>query len=112
MFADECLLFIMAELNQFRNLRQLLTWYENVATQKVNIEKSKFTYMPNIDNYTVAILASFLGMNPVKMHSKYLSLPIVVGQNRMEIIRSLEEKIVRRLQDWKSRMLSWLEEKY
>lgn len=53
-----------------------LRWYEEVAGQKVNIEKSEFTFSPNIDKNMVAIFLTSLEMNPVKTHSKYLGLPI------------------------------------
>lgn len=107
LFADDCLLFIKAGLFHTRNLRQLLSWYEMVAGRNVNIEKSEFTYSPNLDEYMVAILASSIGMNPVEVHSKYLGSPMMVEQNRSEIFRNIEEKMVRRVQDWKNRLPSW-----
>lgn len=32
---------------------------------------------------------------------------MIIGNNRMEIFRNLEDKIDRRIQDWKCKMLSW-----
>lgn len=78
-----------------------------MAGQKVNLEKSEFTYSPNLELNIVTVLANFLAVKPVKAHSIYLGMPLVVGQNRKETFRSLEEKMERKVQDWKNRNLSW-----
>lgn len=62
LFADDCLIFIKAELQQIRNFMELVYWYEKVAGQKVNVDKSEFTYSPNLDNYMVTLFANSLGM--------------------------------------------------
>lgn len=46
LFADDCLLFIKAELKQLQVLKSLMRMYEKVARWKVNISKSEFFCSP------------------------------------------------------------------
>lgn len=73
----------------------------------MNFEKSEFTCSPNMDLYMMAIFTSYLGMKPLKSHSKYLGMPLVVGKNKKETFRIIDEKMERKVQDWKKRTLSW-----
>lgn len=90
-------------------MKHLLPWFEEVAEQKVNIEKSEFTFSPNLDKYMIAIFSILLEMPPVQKHSKYLGLPMLVGNRRLEVIRCLEDKMGKKVQDWKCKLLSWAE---
>lgn len=67
LFADDCLLFLKAELRQVSNLKQLLFWYEKVAGQRINSENSEFICSPNLDAHMVTVLGSCLGMMSVKV---------------------------------------------
>lgn len=78
----------------------------------INIEKSGFTYSPNLDCHMIAIFKNLLGMSSVKQYSKYLGMPFVVGGNQMETFKGFEEKMSRRVQDWKNKLLSWTGMKY
>lgn len=104
---DDCFIFIKAELQQDAELRNQLLWYEKVARQKVNPEKSEITCSQNMDTLMVTVFLNFLGMNPMNNHSKYLGMPMVVGSNKTEIFRGVEEKLGNRVQNWNNRMLSW-----
>lgn len=55
----------------------------------------------------IRLFANYLGMSPAKLHSKYLGLPMVFGSNRMGLFKGVEEKMCRKVLDWKNKMLSW-----
>lgn len=46
-------------------------------------------------------------MTPVKMHTKYLGLPMIDRNNRMETFKDFEQKMNRKVSDWKNKVLSW-----
>lgn len=46
LFADNCFIFIKAELHQLKNLMQILKSYEKVGGQKINLDKSDFMVSP------------------------------------------------------------------
>lgn len=97
LFADDCLLFVRAELGHLSYLKQLLIQYEEVAGQKVNLDKSEFMCSPNLNSHMRAMFANYLGMKQLKSHTKYLGMPLVVVQNRKETFRSLEDKMGRKV---------------
>ena len=51
-------------------------------------------------------LASFLGVNRVDRHKKYLGLPAVIGRSNKLVFHSIEERICKKLNGWKEKLLS------
>lgn len=107
LFADDCMIFIKPELIQLKELQHLLREYERLAGQRVNQDKSEFMCSPNMEDIMQTVFAQFIGMRAVRFHSKYLGLPAIIGQNRSETFKEVEEKLCRKILDWKSIMLSW-----
>lgn len=58
-FADDCLLFVKAELEQLKHLRSALKRYEELAGQKINFDKSDITACGNIDEFQLKLLGDF-----------------------------------------------------
>lgn len=56
--------------------------------------------------YMGAPFSSFLDMKHVRIHSNYLGLPMMVGNNRSNLYKNIEEKMGKRVHDWNNRMLS------
>lgn len=54
----------------------------------------------------MSLLEKFLGMSCVEHHSSYLGLPMLMGRNKRETFKELEERLEKRLHDWKNLMLS------
>lgn len=69
------------------------------------MDKSEFCFSPNIDEFMVATFSSYIGMTAVLKHSKYLDLPMIVGNNRTENFKCVEEKMSVKVHDLKSKML-------
>ncbi|KAL9675160.1 hypothetical protein QQ045_003361 [Rhodiola kirilowii] len=106
LFADDSLLFCKAELSMVRKLRQILNDYEEFSGQTVNYNKSKVCCSPNTQQEVKVAICESLGVKRVDKHGKYLGLPMVVGQNKGECFRALEEKVKSKIGDWKARLLS------
>ncbi|KAL9661961.1 hypothetical protein QQ045_026789 [Rhodiola kirilowii] len=87
-------------------LKEVLSLYEKVSGQKVNYQKSELCGSNNIDENMLWLLGEFLGMKAVQKHSKYLGLPLVMGQNRVEVFKFLEDKMSKKVQDCKAILLS------
>lgn len=81
-FADECLLFIKAELSHIIYLKEIPRRYEDVAGQKVNYAKFEFSDNPNLDDHYLKLLENMLGMRMVEHHSQYLGLPLCLRKTR------------------------------
>lgn len=61
----------------------------------------------NLDANMIQLFANLLDICPVSVHSQYLGLPLVIGANRKDLFRKLEDKMNKRVQDWKIKILSW-----
>lgn len=52
------------------------------------------------------VFKNYLGMCLVKTHCQYLGLPLAAGGIRKQFFRGLEEKMERKVNSWKNKMLS------
>lgn len=85
------MIFVKAELGQLEELQRLMARYELIGGQKVNNEKSDFSYSSNLDKYYVSMLENILGVKSVEYHTRYLGLPIITGRKSRESFRGIEE---------------------
>ncbi|KAL9666989.1 hypothetical protein QQ045_001334 [Rhodiola kirilowii] len=88
------------------NLKRVLEIYSRVSGQQINFHKSELCGSNNIDEMFKYMLAEYMGMKAVDKHTKYLGLPLIVGQNKEQVFRSLEDKMSKRIQDWGALLLS------
>lgn len=105
-FADDCLFFIKAELGCLSELKRVLGTYEMMAGQQVNFNKSELCGSKNVDGAMCRLFGEFMNMEVVQHHSKYLGLPMVVGQNKIEVFRNIEDKTQMKINNWSSTLLS------
>lgn len=104
--ADDCLILIKAELSGLEELRRILETYENLAGQQINFGKSEISGSKKVDEIMLRLCENFLEIKVVQNHSKYLGLQLVVGQNKKEAYKDIEDKIQRKIQNWSSIILS------
>ena len=74
LFADDTLIFCMANEDQVIFLSWLLMWFEVISRLKVNLDKSELILVGNVDN--VEELASELGCKVGSLPSLYLGMPL------------------------------------
>ncbi|KAL9681574.1 hypothetical protein QQ045_013359 [Rhodiola kirilowii] len=106
MFADDCLIFLKAKREAAVHVRKLLNDYELVAGHKENFYKSEMVCSKNVSEPLKSEMAEALQVKMVDSHTKYLCLPIIFGHKKKHLFREIEEKISRKLGDWKSKILS------
>ncbi|KAL9664105.1 hypothetical protein QQ045_019502 [Rhodiola kirilowii] len=106
MFADDCLLLLSARKDSLSWVKSILRRYEAVAGQKVNLSKSEVVCSKNIiEDYREQITEG-MQMKLVDSHSAYLGIPITFSNRKTTLFRSLEERILSKVGDWKHRLLS------
>lgn len=106
LFADDCLIFIKAELPQLEELRTVMGTYESLAGQQINYSKFEICESRNLDEVILRTYRDYLSMTMVQQHSKYLGLPLVVGKNKTAVFRSTEDRMQSKVLNWKSLLLS------
>lgn len=90
LFADDYLIFLKADLEEVRALKMVLDSYNPISGQLVNVPKSEVMLSRNVNVVLKEAVCEELGMVEMVKHSKYLGLPIVIGNNKREIFREIE----------------------
>ncbi|KAL9691162.1 hypothetical protein QQ045_011581 [Rhodiola kirilowii] len=106
-FADDRLVYLKADVDEARQLKEILNKYERLSGQKINIEKSEMVCSRNTEDGLKESIINLLGIKVVEKHSKYLGLPIVIGLNKREVFKFLKERMQRKILDWKYKLLSF-----
>ncbi|CAM8958980.1 unnamed protein product [Rhodiola kirilowii] len=106
MFADDCMFFLKAKQESVTWISDVLRRYEAVSGQKVNYTKSEGVCSSNVDETFRRAMADRLQIRIVNEHSVYLGLPLIFGNKKVSLLRSVEEKILRKVGDWKYKLLS------
>ncbi|CAL1396203.1 unnamed protein product [Linum trigynum] len=105
-FADDSYLFLRASIPECATLLQLLTNYEIVSGQKVNLHKSAVCVSANVSSQELQAISSFLGVSVLQAEDKYLGLPSQVGRSKSLTFQFIEEALAARIRNWKAKSLS------
>ncbi|CAL2232092.1 unnamed protein product [Prunus armeniaca] len=106
-FADDSFLFLRANRQDCQHLSNIFHKYEMVSGQKINLEKSSVSFSNNMHCTDQDNLAAILGVRRVDQHDVYLGLPTHVGRSRRQCFNSLKERIWKKVQGWKAKLLSF-----
>ena len=80
--------------------------YEQASSQKLNSDKTTFFFSQNVLGATKETLKNLLGVLEIREYEKYLGLPAVVGRNKRASLNYIKDRVWRKLQGWKEKMLS------
>ncbi|CAL1385032.1 unnamed protein product [Linum trigynum] len=106
LFADDCVLFSRANINEARRLKEILKLYESESGQLVNFTKSEIYYSSNIKEDKRRDLCADMGIREVDKLAKYLGLPTMIGRSKKVVFQRLQERFRSKLTNWKSRYFS------
>ncbi|KAL9673511.1 hypothetical protein QQ045_029770 [Rhodiola kirilowii] len=98
--------FIKALLEEANRFKDILNEYEVISGQKINVEKSEICFSRTIPEDIKADVAEIFGIHQVEIHSRYLGLPLLMGQRRSEAFKGVLEKAWKRVSEWKCKFLS------
>ena len=105
-FADNNLLFCRASIQECMHIRALLSTYEEASRQKLNRDKTTLFFSKNTDSEIQDSIKDLLGVPEIKQYEKYLGLPSFVGRNRKASLTFIKERVWKKLQGWKEKLLS------
>jgi hypothetical protein len=105
-FADDSLVFCNANRVEWRRLLNLIETYERGSSQRINLAKTAVFFSRNTcQSRREEIKASF-GLGEANSYDSYLGLPTLVGKNRNLAFKEIKEKVIRKLNNWKSKLLT------
>ncbi|KMS98119.1 hypothetical protein BVRB_4g095640 [Beta vulgaris subsp. vulgaris] len=105
-FADDSILFSRATLQECSVVAEILSTYERASGQKINFDKSEVSFSKHVDTNRRVAIRSLFGVREVEKHEKYLGLPTVIGRSKKVIFSVLKERVWKKLQGWKEKLLS------
>lgn len=94
---------IMVEASQSKYCLQL---YKNASGQKINFSKSAVSFSPNTAADVRLNICSILQVPEVDNHGTYLGMASVIGRDKCLAFNYVVEKVTKRLQGWKAKVLS------
>ncbi|XP_056690135.1 uncharacterized protein [Spinacia oleracea] len=74
--------------------------------QKVNLSKTKVSFSKCVGAERRKEIIDTLGVREVTKHEKYLGLPTIIGRSKKAVFSCLKERIWKKLQGWKKKLLS------
>ena len=105
-FADNSLLFCRATTQECQKVLDILNTYGKCLGHQINRSKttiffSKYTFEKLRDHIKVAF-----GVPEIRQYKKYLGLPSLVGGNKMASFNYIKERVWKKIQGWKEKLLS------
>jgi hypothetical protein len=105
-FADNSLLFCKADLCRWNKLSTLLNKYESASGQRLNTAKTAIYFSRNTPHETRQKILDVARIPSSQRYDTYLGLPALVGKSHTKEFKSIIDRIWKRLQDWKLKLLS------
>uniref|UniRef100_A0A2N9HU49 CCHC-type domain-containing protein n=1 Tax=Fagus sylvatica TaxID=28930 RepID=A0A2N9HU49_FAGSY len=97
---------VEANSNECVALQGVLALYANASGQVVNNDKTALFFSCNTPQTTRDSICSIFGTTPTNQFEKYLGLPPVVGRAKRRAFNEIKDRVGRRLQGWKEKLLS------
>ena len=105
-FADDSIIFCNATIGDCEALLEILNIYEHASGQKINSGKTTLFFSHNTQHACRHLIMDLFGTTPTTHFEKYLGLPPVIGKSKKSAFNGVKDRVGRRLQGWKEKLLS------
>jgi len=105
-FANDSLLFARASLKDCETLQNILLTFGKASGQEVNFAKLALCCSRKVSITIAKNLASFLGVQLVPRHERYLGIPCAISRSKSKTFSNIIDIIWNKLKGWKSRLFS------
>jgi len=106
LFADDSLLLLKSDTRSASHLQHILSLYEDCSGQTINKEKSSVMFSKNAKSVDKQLVMTALGISAEARNEKYLGLPVYTGQSKEKTFNYLKDRVWKRIQGWKEKLLS------
>ena len=84
----------------------MLKLYAEASRQCLNMEKSSVYFSSNTSSQKRESIKAMLGVSEVDRFESYLGLPTLVGRRKYHTFSFLKDRMWKKLQGWKGKILS------
>lgn len=88
LFADDCIIFCRATMDEANRVSKVLKDYEDVSGQKLNKEKTSLFFSKNTKRENKDEIKNLFGAQVIQQHEKYIGLPPMVGREKKKAFLS------------------------
>ena len=106
LFANDSLIFCQANENEVQVVSDNLQLYANASGQCINFEKSSAYFSSNVSVEKKEWIIDKLKVQEVERFDSYLGLPTLIGRKKYDIFSFLKERVWKKIQSWKGKLLS------
>lgn len=106
LFADDSLLLVCANREDALQLQNILEVYEQCSGQMINKAKSAVLFSKNTSAAKRAKLRQIMQIERETGNDPYLGLPVHVGRSKKNTFAYLKERVWKKIQGWKEKLLS------
>lgn len=106
-FVEDLILFTESSSSSIRVMKKCIERFSSVLGQKVKFEKSYLFVSKNVGSQVARNLARLCAFPLTSNLGKYLRVPLIHERTNKETYNNLIEKVTKRLDFWKSRLLSY-----
>uniref|UniRef100_A0A2N9F4S2 Reverse transcriptase domain-containing protein n=1 Tax=Fagus sylvatica TaxID=28930 RepID=A0A2N9F4S2_FAGSY len=105
-FADDSVLFCRATLMECNTILEILRKYERASGQQINQDKTTLFFSASTTAETQEEIKNALQLPVIKQYETYLGLPSMVGRSKYASFTLLKERMWRKVQGWKEKLLT------
>ncbi|XP_030495226.2 uncharacterized protein LOC115711025 [Cannabis sativa] len=106
MYADDTFIFCEANKENVLEVKRCLEMYCRNSGQCVNSHKSAVVFSDNVEMGIRGEIKGLLGFRDLNREDKFLGNPILLSGSKVRDFGFLVDKMARRIEGWKSRLLS------
>jgi hypothetical protein len=106
LFADDSLILMQADEGNAECLKRILNTYCRASGQLVSTAKSTIFFSPNTEVAERESICVKLDIMTEALTDKYLGLPAMVGADRTDCFQFLVDRVCKRINGWKEKILS------
>lgn len=106
LFADDVLLFAKANFTSISSIKDTIDHFCSISGMKINLEKSKLWLSPNITENKKTHISEALQIRNTSNLGSYLGFPLKPNYSSFDF-NFIIHKIRKKLQDWKTNLLSF-----
>jgi hypothetical protein len=104
--ADDTILFLQNDFGMARNLKWLLTCFEQLSGMRVNYHKRDLLTI-SVDPDEANLFAQIFGCKLGEFSFTYLGIPLDFAKLRKEDLQPIIDKIIKRISGWRGKLLSY-----
>jgi len=106
LFADDSLFFMLVNDKSCKTIREILSLYEKVSGQAVNLRKSSISFGSRVKPQVKTRMRRILGIHNEGGQGKYLGLPEEIKKKKAEMFQYIVERVRSKTQGWSKKFLS------